>query len=261
MDKSDFITQRRLESDLHEIGLASADAVLVHASIRSVGRVLGGPDTIIDAIRAVLGPEGTLLAYTDWQLEEDALEIAELRDDIPPFDPERSRSCRDYGTWAELVRTVPGSRRSGNPGASMAAIGGRADWFTANHALDYGYGPDSPLGKLVAAKGKVLMLGAPLDTMTLLHHAEQIADFPNKRVISYEVPIVRDGGKVWQRFEEFDTSDAPQGLPEDYMAGLVEDFLATGHGRRGTVGNARSVLVRADEIVPFAVSWLERKLN
>jgi aminoglycoside 3-N-acetyltransferase len=261
MDASDFVTGRRLESDLQRMGLGTGDAVLVHASIRSVGRVLGGPDAIIDALRAVIGPDGTLLAYTDWQLEEDALSIPALREDIPPFDPARSRSCRDYGTWAELVRTVPGAKRSGNPGASMAAIGGRADWFTADHALDYGYGPDSPLGKLVAAKGKVLMLGAPLDTMTLLHHAEQIADFPNKRVISYEVPILRNGRKVWQRFEEFDTSNAPEGLPEDYMASLVEDFLATGRGARGTVGRARSVLVRADEIVPFAAAWLESRLR
>jgi aminoglycoside 3-N-acetyltransferase len=45
------------------------------------------------------------------------------------------------------------------------------------------------------------------------------------------------------------------------MATLVEDFLATGSGKRGTVGNARSVLVRADEIVPFAIQWLEKRLG
>ena len=260
MEASDFITRRRLVSDLSAIGLEAGDSVLVHASIRSVGRVLGGPDAIIDALREVLGPEGTLLAYTDWQLEEDALDIPELRDDIPPFDPVRSRSCRDYGTWAELVRTVPGAMRSGNPGASMTALGGKAEWFTTGHALNYGYGPESPLGKLVEAKGKVLMLGAPLDTMTLLHHAEQIADFPNKQVISYDVPILRDGETVWQRFEEFNTSDAPGGLAEDYMVSVVEDFLATGRGARGSIGEASSVLVRADEIVPFAVEWLEERL-
>ena len=59
-----------------------------------------------------------------------------------------------------MLRTTPGARRSGNPGASMAALGGRAEWFTADHALDYGYGPQSPLGKLVEADGKTLMLGA-----------------------------------------------------------------------------------------------------
>jgi aminoglycoside 3-N-acetyltransferase len=41
---------------------------------------------------------------------------------------------------------------------------------------------------------------------------------------------------------------------------VVEAFLATGNGKRGPVGAAPSILVRAKEIVPFAVRWLEAKL-
>ena len=48
-----------------------------------------------------------------------------------------------------------------------------------------------------------------------------------------------------------------EGLADDYFATIVEDFLATGKGRRGTVGAAPSVLVNAKEIVPFAVNWIE----
>ncbi|WP_219417977.1 AAC(3) family N-acetyltransferase [Pseudonocardia nigra] len=40
-------------------------------------------------------------------------------------------------------------RRSANPGASFAALGARAEWFSAGRPLDYGYGPGSPLAKLV----------------------------------------------------------------------------------------------------------------
>jgi aminoglycoside 3-N-acetyltransferase len=212
-------------------------------------------------LRDVTGPAGTILGYTDWQGQDDADAYPAQREDIPPFDPLASRSTRDNGFWPELLRTTPGALRSGNPGASMAAIGARAEWFTADHALDYGYGPQSPLGKLVEAGGKVLMLGAPLDTMTLLHHAEHLADFPNKRIRRYEAPLSIDGSVVWRAFEEFDTSDPPDGLAEDYFATIVADFLATGSGRRGMVGAAPSVLVAAKEIVPFAVRWIETALR
>ncbi len=234
------------------------DHVLVHAALRKVGRVVGGADSILAALRDVVGPEGTILGYTDWQSEDDILEIPELREHIPPFDPKTSRSIRDNGFFPELLRTTPGAHRSASPGASMAAIGGRAEWFTADHPLDYGYGPQSPLGKLVAADGKTLMLGAPLDTMTLLHHAEHLADFSPKRIRRYEAPILVGGLTVWREFEEFDTSDPPDGLPDDYFATIVEDFLATGKGTRGTIGVAPSVLVEAKEIVPFAIDWIER---
>lgn len=254
-------TQSQLVEQLRELGLRQGDAVLAHAALRRVGPVLGGPDTLIDAIRAVIGPAGTLLAYCDWQADDDILERTELRDEIPPFDPQRSRSIRDNGAFPELLRTTPGALRSGNPGASCAALGGRAEWFTADHALDYGYGPQSPFGKLVEAGGKTMLIGAPLDTMTLLHHAEHVADFPNKRLRRYEAPILMDGKTVWRHFEEFDTGDPPHGLPDDYFATIVEAFLATGQGKRGTIGAAPSVLVDAAPMVAFAIAWLEDRLG
>ena len=195
------------------MGVAPGDAVMMHAGLRSVGKMLGGPDTLIGAILDALGPEGTLLVYTDWDdgchdiIDGNRRVPAHLRDDIPPFDLIASRARRTNGSVAELVRTWPGAQRSRNPGASCAAVGGQAAWFTTDHALDYGYGEQSPFAKLVRVCGKVLMVGAPLDAMTLLHHAEHLANIPNKRVQHYEMPLLIDGRTQWRRLEEFDTSE------------------------------------------------------
>ena len=239
------------------------DAVLVHAALRKVGKIIGGPDVIVAALRDVLGPEGTILAYADWQGQDDIDEHPELRADHPPFDPLTSRAVRDNGYWPELLRTTPGALRSGNPGASVVALGGSAQWFTENHPLDYGYGPGSPLARLVEAGGRVLMLGAPLDTMTLLHYAESLAAIPH-RIKRYESPLLVDGKIVWRAFEEYDTSDPPGEpgfLPIDHIGQIVEAFLSTGKGKRGTISAASSVLVEAKEIVPFAVDWLEQRFR
>ena len=251
-------TRRSLAADLRVLGLKGGDAVLVHAAIRSVGPILGGADTLVSALTDVVEPDGTILGYTDWQGEDDWMLDPSVRDDLPAFDPRSSRSTRDNGFFPEMLRTTPGAFRSANPGASMAALGGRAEWFTADHALDYGYGPQSPLGKLVEAGGKTLLLGARFDKMTLLHHAEHLADFTPKRIRRYETPILVDGATVWRWFEEFDTSHSPDGLPEDYFIAVVEELLATGQGRRGTVGAAPCILVEAKPMVDFAVAWLER---
>jgi aminoglycoside 3-N-acetyltransferase len=255
-------TRSDLVDQLKARGLERNDAVLVHAGLRSVGRLLGGPDILIAAIGDVLGPNGTLLAYCDWQFDEDILADPALRPHVPPFDRASSRSIRDNGAFPELVRTTPGARRSESPGASCAALGGRAEWFTADHALDYGYGPQSPFGKLMQAQGKTMLIGAPLDTMTILHHAEHLANIPGKRVRRYEAPIIEHGRTVWRWFEEFDTGEpVVDGLADDYFAGIVEAFLATGQGRRGLVGDGPSVLVDAVAIVHFAVQWLEQRFS
>jgi aminoglycoside 3-N-acetyltransferase len=235
--------------------------VLVHAGIRSIGPIIGGADMLLAALRDAVGPDGTVLGYADWQYENEAIDHPEWREDIPPFDPLTSRATRDNGWFPEMLRTTAGAIRSGNPGASMVAIGGRAAWFTADHAMDYGYGPQSPLGKLVEAGGKTMIIGATLDHMTLLHHAEHLAQFEPKRIRRHDAPILIDGKTVWRTFEEFDTSDPPDGMADDYFTTIVEDFLATGKGRRGNVGAAPSVLVEAKQIVPFAVDWIERAMG
>ncbi|MDU0575562.1 aminoglycoside 3-N-acetyltransferase [Pseudomonas aeruginosa] len=263
-----FVTRASLAVDLTKLGLAPGDAVMVHAAVSKVGRLLDGPDTIIAALCDVVGHEGTVLAYADWEAryedlcDEDGRVPPEWRDHIPPFDPQRSRAIRDNGVLPEFLRTTPGALRSSNPGASIVALGAKAEWFTADHPLDYGYGEGSPLAKLVAAGGKVLMLGAPLDTLTLLHHAEHLAGIPGKRIKRVEVPLATPAGRQWRMIEEFDTGDPiVDRLAEDYFAEIVTQFLASGQGRQGLIGSASSVLVGAAAITAFGVSWLETRFG
>jgi aminoglycoside 3-N-acetyltransferase len=172
------------------------------------------------------------MAYTSWDSQhEDLLDahgsvLPQWRDHVPHFDPLVSRAARMNGILPEFLRTTPGALRSGNPGASVAAIGRQADWLTADHPQDYGYGERSPLAKLVALKGRVLMIGAPWDTMTLIHHADHQAGLRDKRVVRYEVPFLQDGHKTWRMVEEFDTSEPViDGLPDDYIQLIVETFV------------------------------------
>lgn len=263
-----FHTRLSLGKDLQELGLRAGDMVMVHAAISTVGRLLSGPDVLIDALRDAVGPSGTIVAYTDWNgaydelLDCDGRVPEEWRAHIAPFDPALSRAIRDNGVFPEFLRTTPGARRSANPGGSVAAIGARAEWLTADHPLDYGYGDASPLAKLVEAGGKVLMVGAPLDTMTLLHHAEHLTRIPGKRLRRYEAPFATPAGVVWRMLEEFDTSEpVVDGLESDYFARIVTEFLAGGQGAQGPIGEAPSVLVDAASICSFAVAWLEQHVH
>ena len=266
---SDIATRHSIAADLEALGVVAGDMLMVHASLRAVGPVVSGADAIIAGIRDALGPAGTLMVYTDW--EADIWDVAEsglvrvnairpaIRDAVLPFDPAASRATRDNGALMELVRTLPGALRSANPGASCAAIGPAAAWLTEGHALDYGYGEHSPFAKLVEANGKVLMLGCTTDHMTLQHHAEHLANLPDKRIVRTEFPLLVDGHREFRWIEEFNTSNpVVHGLDDDYFATIVDDYLATGSGRSGTVGRASSVLASA-RIVPFAVRWLEER--
>jgi aminoglycoside 3-N-acetyltransferase len=260
-------TVASLRSDLERLGLASGDVVMVHAAVSRIGTVFGGPDAVIAALRDTVGADGTIMAYLDWDapwedfLDEAGRVLPEWRAHVLPFDPWSTRAARSNGVLPEFLRTTPGSFRSGNPGASVAAIGAEAAWLTADHPLDYGYGPGSPFEKVVDVEGKVLMLGAPLDTMTLMHHAEHLARLPDKRVVRKETPFatLTFEGIEWRMIDEFDTAEpVVEALPQNFIEHIVTAYLGTGQGAQGRVGNAHSVLVDAADIVSFGIAWLER---
>lgn len=75
-----------------------------------------------------------------------------------------SEGARDFGRLPERIRTWPGELRSNHPQVSVTAIGPQAPWIIYDHP----YGLCSPLAKLCELKGDVLMLGAPLETLTIL---------------------------------------------------------------------------------------------
>jgi len=254
----------QLAADLRALGVAPGGVVMLHASVKAVGPVLGGPNTILQSLFDVLTPAGTLLMYAGWQDLPDFL--AELSPEAqahysahhPPFDPATARAVRDNSVLAEFLRTWPGTRRSENPEASMVAHGAQAEALTRDHPLDYGYGVGSPLARLVAARGQVLLLGSPLDSVTLLHHAEYLARLRHKNVIHYTCPFLRDGRTVWLSIEDFDTGD-----PHDTYTfeEIVAAYLALGRGRRGRVGDADAVLLDAADLTTFAVAWLETRFG
>ena len=86
---------------------------MLHASVRAVGPIAGGPDQIHLALKDALTPTGTLImyagcpSYTDeigrGQLTPD--QERELLEKLPPFDPFTARAQRENATLVEFLRT------------------------------------------------------------------------------------------------------------------------------------------------------------
>jgi aminoglycoside 3-N-acetyltransferase len=245
-----------LRDDLVRLGARPGDLFMVHASVRSVGSIVGGVNVLIQAILDVIGDTGTLAAYVDFEpfFEEDDDPSA-----IPVFDKRIAHAARDHGVLHETLRNWPGAVRSDHPDAGVAAIGRLAHWITAEHPFQYGYGEGSPFERIVQAKGRVLMIGAPLDTITLLHYAEHKANIPDKRIHRYRRLIPAQNGPAWIDFEEFDTGEPVSNkLPADCFERIAREHLAAGFGYQGQIGSGESFLFEAPELVRFGVDWLER---
>ncbi len=56
-----------LTDDLAALGLRPGDTVMVHASMRAVG---GRAEAVVQALLDLLGPDGTLMVYVDFEPTE-----------------------------------------------------------------------------------------------------------------------------------------------------------------------------------------------
>jgi aminoglycoside 3-N-acetyltransferase len=262
----------QLTASLRRLGVAADAVVMVHASVRAVGAVHGGPDEIHLAVADAVGPDGTVMMYVGCEDGFDDIgrgvfsadEEAELLRHQPAFDPQSARASRQFGILAEFFRSYPGTLCSAAVCARMAARGASAAWLAAEQPWDYAFGRGSPLEKLCRAGGKVLLLGSDHDEVTLLHYAEHVADFAGKRVVRYQVPVLREGQRAWVACEEFDTANgAHPNWPDRFFAHIVDDFIDRHAGTAlcscGKVGTAESVLIDAAGLLEHAIALMVRQ--
>jgi aminoglycoside 3-N-acetyltransferase len=260
-------SRQQLTAHLRAVGVAPGDVVMVHASVRAVGEVAGGPDEIHLAIKDALTPDGTLVMYAGCPRYVDEVgrgnltpaEEVEVLERLPAFDAATARSARDHGILVEFLRTWPDSRVNDHP-ARFVAWGRHTDHLFATQPWDYAFGHGSALERLVELDGKILLLGSDHDAVTFLHYVEHIADIPGKRIARFRVPVQEGSARVWRDMEEFDTSGegVHPNWPPRLFARLVDSCLTTTSNGGGPVGGAWCHLLPARDLLGFARPIMER---
>ncbi len=255
-----------LTADLRRLGVAAGDLIMVHASLRAVGPVEGGADGVIDALVAAVGPDGTLVVNVgarddwDWVNARPEGERAALLRGAPAFNCLLTPADPDVGVLAEVLRTRASTRVGAHPDGRFAASG-RLDRIVEDVPWDDYYGPGSPLARFVESGGRVLRLGADLDTLTVLHYAEYLTPIPAKRRVRRHHVVAGREGREIRIVESLDDTNGIVDHPgEDYFAVILREYLATGRALVGVVGRAVSELIDAADVVEFGAAWMVEHL-
>jgi aminoglycoside 3-N-acetyltransferase len=259
-------SREQLAKDFRTLGVAANDIVMLHASVRAVGEVAGGPDQIHLALKDVLTTEGTLVMYASCPRYYDEVgrgkltkeQEAEILEKLPTFDPITARSDRDNGALVELLRTYPGSRVNRHV-ARFVVWGKQANYLITDQPWNYAFGLHSPLDRFLGLEGKILLLGSDHDAVTFLHYVEHVAQIPGKRIARFQVPVQEGGRRVWRDTEEFDTSGdgVHANWPDRFFAKIVDAYLTETGNQGGRVGDAMSYILRARSLLDFAVPLME----
>jgi len=226
----DIITRSRLVADLKSLGVREGMDLLVHSSLRRIGPVVGGPDTIIDGLREVIGSAATLLMPTI---------SGSVTPDQPVFHVEHTPSSVGYLT--NVFRKRRGAVRSLHPVHSVAAVGKRAGFYTQEHlAANTPWSPESPYGKLMRTDGWVLLLGVNLNANTCFHALEIEALIPGIHTeASDTLFVINDDGVVHEKEHHWHAEKV------QYFIDMEHILIECGAITFGKVGSGISRLVDA----------------
>ncbi|MGG1555921.1 aminoglycoside N(3)-acetyltransferase [Paenibacillus ferrarius] len=253
LTKEDLITQFRT------CGLAEGQTICVHTSLSSLGFVVGGAETFIQALLDIVGGEGTVLMPSQtWKNLDPSTGVHGdvpqawwqiIRENWPAYVKEVTPSV-GMGIVAETFRKWPGARRSDHPARSFAAVGHYAEYLTQEHDLSNIFGENSPIDKLNKLDGYVLLVGVGYNKNTSLHLAETRANFHSKRFMDESSAIFREGKREWVTYTTQAVDDA--------------DFVTLGNAydlendvKIHKVGNASVRFMKQRPLVDWAVSWME----
>ena len=197
---SENITKQDIAAAFRQIGAVPGDLVLYHGSMKSMGYVEGGPQTVADGVLESVSPGGTVAIPTLWYTGK-----------LPGRTREEDFSIETSPSWngamAEAVRLDPRSIRSNHWTHAVSAIGPRAASLTADHGKgraypspwsDTAFAEISPWSRLYEWNALYAFIGVDMSSCTMKHwiesrNAASILDLLSEdRRLEYRLKLLHD---------------------------------------------------------------------
>ena len=239
-------TKADLKHDLAAMGLTGNETILIHSSMKSIGPVEGGADTVLDAWMEFFA-EGLLLLPTHtWRF---------INEENRVFDVCRSPCC--VGILPELFRQRPGVVRSLHPTHSMAAYGkGAAAYLEGELDANTPCTPGGCYDRLRAVHGKVLLLGVTHARNTFIHSVEEVLNVPNRLTDKpMQMTVVDEAGAQHTVYMRRHYNAQQPHISEDFVK-LEQAYLDCGAARNTKFGDASCILCDAEGLSGLPAMFL-----
>ena len=238
-----MLDKATLVAEFQTLGIKQGDALFLHSSYKSFGGVDGGPQTIIDVLLDVIGPDGTLIMPT---FNYDFLKGV-------PWDIRTTPS--QMGILTELVRLDPRAKRMYHPIYSMAAIGKLADEIASFRSQDC-FGETTIFKKFRDWDVSILILGLPYSkSITFLHHCEQSAGVDYRYLKEFSGQAIDAQGKSHQETCTMFVRDVEKGVVLDFepIGALIDSQVVS----RRNIGQADVRLMKCRDVFRVAVQAMK----
>ena len=176
------ITQSKICEVLQDMGLKKGDTVLVHSSIGLMfGKQKNPAKLLFSALQETLTKTGTIIVPT--------FTFAPCSGSV--FDINSTKS--EVGEFSNYILSLDDVKRSFHPIHSVAAIGPNAKYVT-NHESLSSFGEHSSYKKIIDLKAYVLLIGAGINYLSLIHQVEEDLKVPYRFYKDFNIRVKEEDG-------------------------------------------------------------------
>lgn len=254
-EKGEALTLEDLVQQFKAMGITQGDNVLVHSSLSKIGYIAGGPATLIEALKKIVGENGNLLMPNS---PNGSLQLDYIRE-LEVFDVNEDKSA--LGAITEYFRKMKGTVRSLHPTEPVSVWGKDAAYFVEGHHLDETpYAEHSPWYKLAQQGGKILYIGVTLDNAgTSLHCLEDAVDDFKYPVYYPEVFAVKLKDYQGNLLEMQTKVHNPEYSAKRKCDGLIPLFMEQGVAELHYLGNAKTYVFDAKKMLEHMLFYYEKE--
>ncbi len=241
-----------LKTQLNSMGIDPRGTLLVHSSMKSIGQVEDGPETVLDALCDYM-EQGLLIFPTHtWKQMNETHTI---------FDVKNEPSC--VGLLSNLFRLRKGAIRSFHPTHSVAAIGRDAADYTAGEQYTQTPCPRNGCwGRLYDRHASILFLGCSLKSNTFLHGVEEWTHTPNRLARTPQIfTVIAPDGAIYTVPQYRHHTSAPVVEPSEHYDKMESVFQKENALRYGAFGDARCILCDAVKMADITSACLKRNYH
>ncbi len=230
-------------NQLENMGAPKNSIVIVHVSLRAVGEIEGGAQTLLDAMIEYFTAEGGVLcvpAHT-WANFYEGNKVV--------LDENSSKTC--VGKFCDISASdVRGRRTVSNPTHSLTLFGDKDKVDRLIKLEEQVKTPVSPKGCYgqIVEKGHVLLIGVGHDKNTIMHCVEEMMSVPNRlsNTTAFMTIKMKDGNSYKKEFAYFNEEDGVD--PSNFFPKYEIAYRYHGAITDGFIGNAKAQLCNANII-------------
>ncbi len=210
--------------------------VTIHCSLKAIGEIEGGAETLLSALKESFANDGGLLVIPTHTWDDRTLDLR------------NPRTC--IGVLPTIAVGQKDAVRSHHPSHSVTVFGDRQkalDFVKNDGATDTPTSPFGCYGKLYDEDGYVFLIGVGQEKNTFIHCVEEMMEYPRYLKEKVSAKFIDENGRETKRsiywFDETKIADV-----SEYFGKFEAAFDYYKCIEYSNLGNAKTQMIKARDI-------------